>query len=309
MNFQQLRIVRETVRCNFNLTEVAQVLFTSQSGVSKHLKDLEDELGVTLFVRRGKRLLGLTDPGRELLGIVKRVLLDAHNIKQLAEQFSNSEEGSLTIATTHTQARYILPPIVSEFKKHFPKVNLVLHQCHPSEIVQRLQSGKADIGIATEALQDASTITTFPFYTWHHAVVVPHGHELTQVPNLSLEHLAAYPLLTYYDGITGRANIDQAFAELGLKPNIVIAALDSDVIKTYIELGLGVGILAAMSFNPQRDLGLTLLEVPQLFKSNTTQIGVRQGHYLRAYAYRFIESCSARLTEPLVRELLATTKN
>lgn len=305
MNFQQLRIVRETVRCNFNLTEVAQVLYTSQSGVSKHIKDLEDELGITLFVRRGKRLLGLTDPGRELVEIVERLLLDANNIKQLADQFSNSEEGSLTIATTHTQARYILPPIVTEFKKLFPKVHLVLHQSRPAEIVQLLQSGQADIGIATEALSDANNLATFPFYNWNHAVVVPEGHELAQASYLTLEQLVKYPIITYYEGMTGRHHIDEAFSDAGLKPDIVISALDSDVIKTYVELGLGVGILASMSFNAQRDKGLVLLDASQLFKANTTQIAVRHGHYLRGYAYRFIELCSARLTEKVVREVLA----
>lgn len=305
MNFQQLRIIRETVRCNFNLTEVAQTLFTSQSGVSKHIKDLEDELGITLFVRRGKRLLGLTDPGRELIEIVERLLLDANNIKQLAEQFSNSEEGSLTIATTHTQARYVLPPIVSEFKKLFPKVHLAIHQSRPTEIVQALQSGQADIGIATEALGDTHNLATFPFYNWNHAVVVPEGHELAKAPYLTLEQLASYPIITYYEGMTGRHHIDEAFNEAGLKPDIVISALDSDVIKTYVELGLGVGILASMSFNPQRDTGLVLLDASTLFKSNTTQIAVRHGHYLRGYAYRFIELCSARLTEKVVRETLA----
>ncbi|MEN9433868.1 MAG: hypothetical protein RLZZ422_1457, partial [Pseudomonadota bacterium] len=264
------------------------------------------ELGVMLFVRRGKRLLGLTEPGRELLAIVERLLLDANNIKQLAEQFSNSEEGSLTIATTHTQARYILPPIVSEFKKLFPRVHLVLHQSRPTEIVQMLQSGQADIGIATEALNDTNNLATFPFYDWNHAVVVPKGHELTHEPYLTLDLLAKYPLITYYGGITGRHHIDEAFEEAGLKPDIVISALDSDVIKTYVELGLGVGILASMSFNPQRDAGLVLLDASKLFKANTTQIAVRHGHYLRGYAYRFIELCSARLTEKVVREVLTT---
>lgn len=304
MNFQQLRIIRETVKRNYNLTEVANALFTSQSGVSKHIKDLEDELGITLFVRKGKRFLGLTEPGKELVAIVERMLLDARNIKQLAEQFSNSEQGSLTIATTHTQARYILPPVVSEFKKLFPNVHLVLMQAHPTEIVQLLQDGQADIGIATEALGEAANLAHFPFYEWSHAVIVPKGHALEQKPFVTLEDLAEHPLITYYQGITGRQRIDNAFAEAGIVPNIVLSALDSDVIKTYVELGLGIGILASMSFSPQRDQNLTLIDAARLFEVNTAQIAMRYGHYLRSYAYRFIELCSPKLKADYVKAIL-----
>ena len=304
MNFQQLRIIRETVKRNYNLTEVANALFTSQSGVSKHIKDLEDELGITLFVRKGKRFLGLTEPGKELVAIVERMLLDARNIKQLAEQFSNSEQGSLTIATTHTQARYILPPVVSEFKKLFPNVHLVLMQAHPTEIVQLLQDGQADIGIATEALGEAANLAHFPFYEWSHAVIVPKGHALEQKPFVTLEDLAEHPLITYYQGITGRQRIDNAFAEAGIVPNIVLSALDSDVIKTYVELGLGIGILASMSFSPQRDQNLTLIDAARLFEVNTAQIAIRYGHYLRSYAYRFIELCSPKLKADYVKAIL-----
>ena len=306
MNFQQLRIIRETVKRNYNLTEVANALFTSQSGVSKHIKDLEDELGSTLFVRKGKRFLGLTEPGKELVAIVERMLLDARNIKQLAEQFSNSEQGSLTIATTHTQARYILPPVVSEFKKLFPNVHLVLMQARPTEIVQLLQDGQADIGIATEALGEAANLAHFPFYEWSHAVIVPKGHALEQKPFVTLEDLAEHPLITYYQGITGRQRIDNAFAEAGIVPNIVLSALDSDVIKTYVELGLGIGILASMSFSPQRDQNLTLIDAARLFEVNTAQIAIRYGHYLRSYAYRFIELCSPKLKADYVKAILNT---
>ena len=306
MNFQQLRIIRETVKRNYNLTEVANALFTSQSGVSKHIKDLEDELGITLFVRKGKRFLGLTEPGKELVAIVERMLLDARNIKQLAEQFSNSEQGSLTIATTHTQARYILPPVVSESKKLFPNVHLVLMQARPTEIVQLLQDGQADIGIATEALGEAANLADFPFYEWSHAVIVPKGHALEQKPFVTLEDLAEHPLITYYQGITGRQRIDNAFAEAGIVPNIVLSALDSDVIKTYVELGLGIGILASMSFSPQRDQNLTLIDAARLFEVNTAQIAIRYGHYLRSYAYRFIELCSPKLKADYVKAILNT---
>jgi len=304
MNFQQLRIIREAVQRNFNLTEVAAALFTSQSGVSKHIKDLEDELGVELFVRRGKRLLGLTEPGKELAVIVERMLLDARNIKRLAEQFSGAEQGRLTIATTHTQARYALPQVVARFKAAFPKVHLVLHQGSPAEIVALLQSGEADIGIATEALREVEQFVTFPFYDWHHAVVVPEGHALAQAGELSLEALAEHPLITYHEGYTGRARIDASFAAAGLAPDIVMSALDADVIKTYVQVGLGVGIIAAMAFEPQRDQGLQLLGADHLFRANTTRIALKRGHYLRGFAYRFLQECGGELSEERVRQAL-----
>lgn len=301
MNFQQLRIIRETVRRNFNLTDVANALYTSQSGVSKHIKDLEDELGVELFVRRGKRLLGLTEPGRELVGIVERILLDTQNIKKLGEQFANRDRGQLDVATTHTQARYALPPVVAKFRNAFPGVHLVLHQSSPAEIARMLAEGTADIGIATESLKDAAELASFPYYSWHHGVVVRAGHALEQVESLTLETLAEWPLITYSEGFTGRPKIDKAFAEAGIVPDIVLSALDADVIKAYVELGLGVGIVASQAFDAARDPHLRLLDATHLFEVNTSQIAVRRGAYLRGYAYRFIEYCSPALTEPVVR--------
>jgi LysR family cys regulon transcriptional activator len=301
MNFQQLRIIREAVRCNFNLTEVGNALFTSQSGVSKHIKDLEDELGVELFVRKGKRLLGLTDPGRELLEIVERILLDANNIKNLVEQYSHRDEGQLTVVATHTQARYSLPKVITDFKKSFPKVHLKLHQAGPAEIVTLLLSGEADIGVATEALHDVKQLDTFPYYTWHHALIVPLGHPLEHVQPLTLQALAEYPIVTYHEGLTGRAKIDRAFAAADVVPDISMSALDSDVIKTYVELGLGIGIVASMSFNAAKDTELHLLQCDHLFEANTTYIALRRGHYLRSYAYRFIELCSPKLDEATIR--------
>ncbi len=302
MNFQQLRIVRETVRQNFNLTEVAEALFTSQPGVSKHIKDLEDELGVELFVRKGKRLIGLTEPGKELIGIVERLLLDAQNIKQLADQFTQKDQGQLVIATTHTQARYVLPKVVKGFKDAFPKVHLVLHQGSPAEIVSMLQTGQADIGIATEALDTAPEIATFPYYQWRHALIVPKGHPLASLKGLTLKDIAAYPIITYHEGYTGRGQLDKAFADEGLAPDIVMSALDADVIKAYVELGLGIGIVASMAYYAERDTDLSLSESEHLFRLNTTLIGVRRGHYLRGYAYKFIELCAAEHTEAIVRQ-------
>ena len=304
MNLQQLRIVREAVQRHFNLTDVANALFTSQSGVSKHILDLEDELGIELFVRKGKRLTGLTEPGKELLVIAERMLLDAKNIKRLAEQFANRDAGSLTIATTHTQARYALPPVVRRFKAAYPKVHLVLHQAGPAEIVALLQSGEADIGIATEALEGSNAFASFPFYDWHHRVVVPEAHPLAALPRLTLQALAAHPLITYHTGYTGRTRIDATFADAGLAPDVVMSALDADVIKTYVEVGLGVGIIASMAFDAARDAGLKSLDASHLFPPNTTRIAVRRGHYLRGYAYRFLEECSAALTPAVVKGAL-----
>lgn len=309
MNFQQLRIIREAVRRDFNLTDVANALFTSQSGVSKHIKDLEDELGVEIFIRRGKRLTGLTEPGKELAEIVERMLLDARNIKRLADQFANRDQGQLTLVTTHTQARYALPKVVAQFKTAFPKVHLALHQAGPKEIVALLRAGEADIGVATEALEGEPDLATFPWYTWHHSVIVPVGHPLTRMTGLTLAALAEYPLITYHEGFTGRGSIDRVFADAGLLPDIILSALDADVIKTYVELGLGVGIIASMAFDPRKDSGLTLLDGAGIFPANTTHIAIRRGHYLRSYAYRFIALCSAQLSETVVRAASAPPKN
>lgn len=303
MNFQQLRIIRETVRQNFNLTDVGAALFTSQSGVSKHIKDLEDELGVELFVRKGKRFLGLTAPGKDLLGIVERMLLDAANIKRLAEQYSQCDEGQFTIATTHTQARYALPPVVSAFKRAFPKVHLVLLQASPDELVRLLMSGEADIGIATEGVGNVPELVSFPYYRWHHTVIAPPDHPIHQ-RELSLQALADYPIVTYHEGFTGRAQIDAAFAEEGLNPDIVMAALDADVIKAYVELGMGIGIIASMAYDSQRDSNLREAEGPALFDHQTTRIAIRRGHYLRQYAYRFLSLCSPALDEDSIRRAL-----
>jgi LysR family cys regulon transcriptional activator len=305
MNFQQLRIVRETLRRNYNLTEVANALYTSQSGVSKHIKDLEDELGVELFVRRGKRLLGLTEPGKELAAIVERILVETGNIKKLGEQFSNREQGQLVLATTHTQARYVLPHIVAAFRSAYPQVRLTLHQGSPTEIATMLCDGEADIGICTETLGAVPALATFPFYSWHHGVAVPRGHALEKVKPLTLAALAEWPIITYHGSFTGRGTIDRTFTEAGLAPDIVMSAMDTDVLKAYVELGLGVGIIAAMAFDPKRDQALRLLDAAHLFQQQTSVIAVRRGTYLRNYAYRFIELCSPVLPEATVRAAVA----
>ena len=302
MNFQQLRIVRETVRRNFNLTEAAEALLTSQSGVSKHIRDLEEELGVEIFQRRGKRLLGLTEPGREVAAIADRILLDAENMRQVSSQFARSDEGTLTIATTHTQARYTLPSVILRFKKEFPNVRLVLHQASPKDIAQLLLEGKADVGIATDTLEENVGIVPFPYYSWEHVVVAQKGHPLLSSTDLSLEAIAEYPIITYDEGLTGRQRIDEAFEDAGIVPDIAMSALDADVIKAYVELGLGIGIIASIAFDTQRDTGLSLLAGRSLFKSNTSSLAIRRGRFLRSYVYTFMEMCSPSLTESVVRE-------
>ncbi len=294
MNFQQLRIIRETVRQNYNLTEASAALFTSQSGVSKHIKDLEDELGVQLFIRKGKRLLGLTEPGQALLGIVERMLVDADNIKRLADDFNRVDEGTLTIATTHTQARYVLPPIVNAFKRLFPKVHLILQQASPVEIAAMLLQGEADIGIATESLTTEENLASIPYYEWQHSIITPKNHPLTQLDQLRLQDIAQYPIITYHGGFTGRSKIDKAFEDAGIEVDLVLSALDADVIKTYVELGMGIGIVNDMAYDAERDYRLTQIKTA-IFGMNTTWIAVRKGHLLRGYGYDFIGLCSEKV--------------
>ncbi|GHU32591.1 CysB family transcriptional regulator [Betaproteobacteria bacterium] len=304
MNFQQLRILRETVRQDFNLTTVANTLFTSQPGVSKHIKDLEDELGVEIFVRRGKRLLGLTEPGREVLKVVEHILLDAQNVRSIAEQFASRETGNLVIATTHTQARYALPEVIKQFRAEYPKVHLVLHQGSPKEIAELLTVGSADIAIATEWLGKVPEIATFSYYTWHHAVIVPRGHPLTRLESITLADLAEYPIITYHEGFSGSSNMDRQFSEAGLIPDIVLSAIDADVIKTYVDIGLGIGIIAEMAYHPEHDDNLVRLDVPNLFVPNTARLAIRRGVYLRSYAYALIEKLVPGLTEQKISEFL-----
>lgn len=305
MNFQQLRSARETVRRNFNLTDVAQALYTSQPGVSRQIRELEEELGFEIFVRAGKRLLGLTDPGREVLPIIERLLQEQDNLKRAGEEFSGQNQGRLTVATTHTQARYALPKVIKAFRDDFPGVTLALQQVAPSHIVELLLSGDADIGIATEGLENIADLVTFPAYSWHHVLLVTPDHPLTKIKKLSLTDLAEHPLITYDAGFTGRKKVDEAFHAVGLVPEIVLTAMDADVIKTYVEVGLGVGIVAAMAYDAKKDTGLVSLDAGHLFADNITRIAVRRGRYLRAYAYQFIQTIAPSLTRDVVIQRLA----
>jgi LysR family cys regulon transcriptional activator len=301
MTLQQLRIITETVRRNYNLTEVATALFASPSGISKHIKDLEDELNVVLFERRGKRILGLTAPGRDLLPIAERMLLDAHNINRLAQQFTAREEGTLVVATTHTQARYVLPSIVMDFKAAFPNVRLVLRQGSPKDIASLVRTGAADIGIATEALHGVEELLPLTFYTWKHVLVVPTGHPLERKSSPSLKDIAAWPLITYQEGFSGRATIDAAFAAAHIVPDIVLTAFDADVIKAYVEIGLGIGLVASMAYNEARDTALRKIDVDNLFTQNVALIAVRKGRILRDFDLKFIQLCNPSLEPQSVR--------
>lgn len=305
MNFQQLRYVRETVRRGLNLTEAAAALHTSQPGVSKQIRELEGELGFDIFVRRGKRVIALTEPGKAVLGIIERVLQEAENLKRAAQDYSDQDAGGLTVATTHTQARYALPRVVAEFRRRYPRVHLTLQQGNPPQLAEMVQSGTADIAIATEALEGSAGLLALPAYTWSHCAVVPPRHALLKAGTLTLDALAQYPIVTYDGAFAGRAHIDAAFAARGLAPDVVLAAIDADVIKTYVELGLGVGIIAAMAFDAKRDLRLRAIDCSRLFRSNTTRVAVKRGSLLRGYAYEFIELFAPALNRKLIERALA----
>ncbi|WP_263142603.1 CysB family HTH-type transcriptional regulator [Pseudomonas sp. RIT-PI-AD] len=301
MNFQQLRSVREAIRKGFNLTEAADVLCTSQSGVSRQLRELEEELGVTIFERYGKRLTGLTAPGRDIARIIERILVEKDNLKDAADEYLGFASGRLTVASTHAQSRYRLPKAVTAFRQAFPDVKLALHQTSPAQIVEMVRDGRADLGFATESLSKQSDFALFRAYTWWHRVVVPVGHPLASISNPSLVDIAEYPIITYEEGMTGRGRINQAFYDQGVTPNIVLTAIDSDVIKTYVELGLGIGIVAEMAYNPERDKGIICLEQDHLIPPNIASIAVRRGTFLRGYAIAFIQTLIPDLSSEAIR--------
>lgn len=304
MNLQQLRAVRETSHRQFNLTVVAEALHTTQPAISRQIRELEDELGVEIFTRRGKRLIGHTAAGAEIVAIVERLLQEQANLRTAAEDFRQRDEGELVVATTHTQARYALPRVIARFRKKFPRVKLAFHQAEPQRIVDAVRSGEADVGIATESLARATDLLSFPCYTWSHVVVVPARHPLAHQQRPTLEDLARYPIVTYEVTFTGRPNIDTAFERAGLQPDVVLTALDSDVIKTYVREGLGIGIIAAMAFDAKSDRGLRALDAAHLFASNVTRLAIRRGVALRSYCYDFIELFAPTLTRATIEQAL-----
>lgn len=304
MNFQQLRSVREAARRRFNLTEVATVLFTSQPGVSRQIIELEEELGVIIFERNGKRLTGLTEPGKDILQIIERLLLEAENLQQASQEYTRRTNGTLTIAATHTQARYVLPKVVQSFRQSFPEVRVALQQSAPEHIAEWVLSGKADVGIATEGLSQFDDLVSFPCYQWHHAIVVPDGHPLLDLKKVNLAELAKYPLITYDVGFTGRGHIDEAFRYEEITPDIVLTAMDSDVIQQYVALGLGVGLVASMAVEQSRLNGLRVLDGSHLFAQNVTRLAVRRGAFLRSYTIDFIQQFAPTLTHAEIQNAL-----
>ena len=288
MNLQQLKYLCAVVDHGLNVSDAAEALFTSQPGISKQIRHLEDELGLTVFVRQGKRLAALTPAGEIVIATARRALREIANLKRVAEEFRGEDTGTLAIATTHTQARYVLPKVLRAFATRYPKVRVVLHQGNPLQVALQTARGDVDVGIATEALADFPELVTLPCYEWNRVVLVPKRHPLAKMKPLTLEALAKFPIVTYDFSFTGRSAINAAFAAKGLEPNVVLTALDSDVIKTYVELGMGVGIIAQMAYDPVRDTAFEKIDADHLFAPSTTRLGLRRGVFLRAYVYAFI---------------------
>jgi len=301
MNLHQFRFVQEAVRRGLNLTETAKALFTSQPGVSKAILELEEELGIDIFARHGKRLRRVTEPGEQVLKSIEIILREVGNLKRIGDEFSKQDAGRLSIATTHTQARYVLPEPVALLRRRYPKVNVSLHQGTPEQVAQMLIEERADIGLATESLANFDDLVTLPCYSWQHMMVVPAAHPLASVERPTLEQLAAVPLVSYHPSFTGRTRIDAAFARAHLKPEIVLEAIDSDVIKTYVRSGLGVGIVAEMATRDELPGGdLVARPVGHLFGDNVSRVAFKRGAYLRSFVYTFAELLSERLTRNLI---------
>lgn len=300
MKLQQLRYLREVAKRGLNLSEAAEALHTSQPGISKQIRQLEDELGVDILVRNGKRIVDVTEPGRIILGIAERILQDAENLRQAAREFGSEGTGSFTIATTHTQARYALPPVIPYFRQRYPKVRLSLRQGSPQHIAELVRTGEADLAIATEAAEFYDRLVLLPCSQWNRCVITPLKHPLLKEKQLTLEAVARYPIVTYDFAFTGGSPIKRAFDTKGIAPNVVLTAIDADVIKAYVEMGLGVGILAKMAFDPARDVGLRLIDASHLFEPSTTRIALRPNAYLRGYVYDFIEMFAPHLKRAVV---------
>lgn len=300
MKLQQLRYIWEVAHHDLNVSATAQSLFTSQPGISKQIRLLEDELNVEIFARSGKHLTHVTQVGEEIVAVAGDILRQVNSIKQVAQEYSNEKEGSLSIATTHTQARYALPAIIKDFRNTYPDVALHMNQGSPEQIAELAASGETDFAIATEGLELFQDLVMMPCYKWNRAVVVPRGHPLAEIETLTLEALAEYPIVTYVFGFTGRSKLDDAFRSAGLSANVVFTATDTDVIKTYVRLGVGVGIIAQMALDPDMDGDLVALDAAHLFESSITHIGFRRGTFLRKYMLDFIEAFAPHLNSEMV---------
>ncbi len=300
MKLQQLRYIWEVARRELNVSATAEGLYTSQPGISKQIRLLEEELGLQIFVRNGKHFVDVTPAGRAIIDAAGRILAESENIKRVAAEFTDREHGSLSVATTHTQARYALPPVIKRFIEKYPGVSLHMHQGTPLQISELAANRTVDFAIATEALELFSDLIMLPCYRWNRSVIVPQGHPLAAVSKLTLAEVAKYPIVTYVFGFTGRSQLDQAFGAQGLQPKVVFTATDADVIKTYVKLGLGVGIVASMAYEPAIDTELVALDAGHLFEPSVTKIGFRRGTLLRAYMYDFIELFAPHLTRERV---------
>ncbi len=302
MKLQQLRYACEVARRGLNVSVAAEALHTSQPGISKQIKGLEDELGVEIFVRHGKRIAAITEPGKAVLAIAERILAEAANLKRAGEDFAGEKIGTLTIATTHTQARYALPKAVAAFKRRYPDVQLFIHQGNPTQICEQVARGEADLCVATEHIAEHPGLAALPCYQWNRCIVVPAKHPLLKTRPLTLEEIAKYPIVTYDFAYANRSVVNRAFEQRGLAPQVVLTAFDADVIKTYVELGLGVGIMAAMAFDAKRDRQLRSIDAAHLFATSTTRLGIKRGAYLRRYTYDFIELFAPNLSRDLVEK-------
>ena len=300
MNLHQFRFVQEAARRGLNLTEAAKALHTSQPGVSKAIIELEDELGVEIFTRHGKRLKRITEPGEHVLASIAIILREVGNLKRIGEEYSAQDSGTLSIATTHTQARYVLPLPVAKLRERYPKVNISLHQGSPDQVARMVIDETAEIGMATESLANYPELVTLPCYEWEHVLVVPKGHRLATKERLTLEDIAAEPLITYHPSYTGRTRVDSAFAQRHLTPRVVLEAIDSDVIKTYVRLGLGIGIVAEMAVKDDKDDDLVARPLGLLLGKNTARIALKRGAYLRDFVYQFASLLSDRLDKDLI---------
>jgi LysR family cys regulon transcriptional activator len=307
VNLQQLKYLCAIVDNGLNVSDAAEALYTSQPGISKQIRQLEDELGLRVFVRQGKRLASLTPAGEVVVATARRALREIGNLKRVADEFRSEDSGVLGIATTHTQARYVLPPVLAKFAARFPKVRLVLHQGNPVQVAEQTRNGDVDVGIATEALGDYPDLVALPCYRWNRGVLVPKGHPLARTRPLTLEALAAYPIVTYDFAFTGRTAINAAFSAKGIEPNVVLSALDSDVIKTYVELGMGVGIVAKMAYDADKDTSFEMLDASHLFAASMTRLALRRGVFLRGYVYEFISLFAGQYTKSAVDAALAET--
>ena len=308
MNIQQLRYLCAIVDHGLNVSDAAEALFTSQPGVSKQIRQLEDELGVPVFIRQGKRLASLTDAGAAVVDTARRALKEIENLKRVGAEYRRDDAGTLAIATTHTQARYVLPPVLRDFASRYPKVKLILQQGNPVQVAEHTSRGEVDLGIATEALSSYSDLVTLPCYEWNRCVLAPVGHPLTRAQALTLEALARYPIITYDFAFTGRTQINAAFEAAGLTPHVVLTALDADVIKTYVQLGMGIGIVAQMAYEPARDAGLVSIDASHLFAPSVTRLALRRGVYLRGYVYDFIARFAPALDRTAVDAALAARR-